>query len=74
MESTNTKDGGVGLREEDLLNGTLAGDDLGDWDVDLDLDLLNLLGDLESELDLLGDLESDRRWVLGGVLLEKINT
>lgn len=66
--STYTNDGGVGLREGDLLKGTRGGDDLGDGERDLDLDLLTLLGDLDLEWDLLGDLEGDLWRDLGGVL------
>lgn len=49
------------------MKGTRAGDDLGDAERDLDLDLLTLLGDLELELDLRGDFDRDRRRDRGGV-------
>lgn len=71
-DPTYMKDGGVGLREGDLLKGTLVGDDLGEPDLDLDcvldldLDMLDLRGDLE--LDFRGDTERDRKWERGGVL------
>lgn len=52
------------------MKGTRAGDDLGDAERDLDLDLLTLLGDLELELDLRGDFECDRWRDRGGVLWE----
>lgn len=54
-----------------MLNGTRAGEDLGDAERDLDLDLLTLLGDLEFELDLRGDLECDLWRDRGGVLWEQ---
>lgn len=53
-------EGGVGLREGDLLNGTRVGEPFGEWDLDLEGDLLLRRGDLELESDLRGDLEEDR--------------
>lgn len=61
------KEGGVGLRERDLVNGTLVGDDFGDLDRDLERDS-DRLGDSERERLLRGEGVLDLCLDLGGVL------
>ncbi|KAK7085200.1 hypothetical protein SK128_012381, partial [Halocaridina rubra] len=60
-------EGGVGLRDLDLVNGILAEEGLGDFDLDLEQDLLRLG---ESELERLrrGDGVRDLCRDRGGVL------